>query len=245
MKKLYIRYIVAFLALLQLISPTFISFDEDGIGTEALITPADYAFAIWGPIVILCAVYAVYQLLPGQGKNKFFDELNKPLVLVFTGFTVWLYAAGREWLWITLAVFIGMWLALLKGYNHFLKNKSQLEHSGKNIVYSMLGLYLGWSTIAIFANLTSALRFENSISPTESSLFTYTVILVAATINALVIQYFVKTNWFYTGTIIWAFIAVAVGAGEKGSQIVQVLSVMASIIVLGYAVKLRAFSKLS
>ena len=46
----------------------------DSVGAVAqevhsLITPASYAFAIWGPIFLLCALYAIYQALPAERES--------------------------------------------------------------------------------------------------------------------------------------------------------------------------------
>jgi hypothetical protein len=37
--------------------------------TPSLVIPADYAFAIWGPIFLLCLAYAVYQALSANRAN--------------------------------------------------------------------------------------------------------------------------------------------------------------------------------
>merc|ERR1712086_371398 len=49
-------------------------------GVDTLITPANYAFGIWGPIYTLMALYAVYQSLPDDWvpsrNNELFFSTN-------------------------------------------------------------------------------------------------------------------------------------------------------------------------
>src|SRR5205823_422208 len=46
-----------------------------------LLTPAGYAFSIWGLIFLGLVVYAIWQLLPGQQKLSLPDAVAKPLIL--------------------------------------------------------------------------------------------------------------------------------------------------------------------
>ena len=59
--------------------------DENG----TLITPAGYAFAIWGPIFLLLLAYAVYQALPAQRTSPLLRRVGLPIALACLGDTVW------------------------------------------------------------------------------------------------------------------------------------------------------------
>jgi hypothetical protein len=61
------------------------------------------------------------------------------------------------------------------------------------------------------------------------------------------VQRFVRTNWFYTGTIVWAIVAVAIGAQEKGSSIISTIAILAALLVITYALweaKKKEFKKI-
>lgn len=67
------RWIAALLSLTQLASPLVISrffgdFLESGATNEALITPAGWAFSIWGLITLLSAVTAITVLRWGWAR---------------------------------------------------------------------------------------------------------------------------------------------------------------------------------
>src|SRR5918995_4796779 len=56
-------------ALFQVLAPAIVPIGAIAKETPSLVIPADYAFAIWGPIFLLCLAYATYQALPANGQN--------------------------------------------------------------------------------------------------------------------------------------------------------------------------------
>jgi hypothetical protein len=101
------------------------------------------------------------------------------------------------------------------------------------IIQAPFLLYLGWTTIAIFANFTTAIVKQGWIFGDERSLLSYIAILASALGNAVWIGTKVKFNWYYVGTIIWAFVGIIVGASAKGSVTVPVVCVLAILTILG------------
>ena len=63
-------------ALAQILAPLLPSIGignpvgEQSADTQTLITPAGWAFAIWGPLYFGTLVYAVYQLLPRHRRGE-------------------------------------------------------------------------------------------------------------------------------------------------------------------------------
>src|ERR671911_1079792 len=53
-------------ALFQVLAGAIVPIGAIAGETPSLIIPVDYAFAIWGPIFLLCLAYAVYQALPAN-----------------------------------------------------------------------------------------------------------------------------------------------------------------------------------
>ena len=51
----------------------------------SLIIPAGWTFAIWGPIFLLCFVFAGYQLLPSKRYDPLLRGVGWPLGLAFVG----------------------------------------------------------------------------------------------------------------------------------------------------------------
>lgn len=216
----------------QIVSSAFGGFQGKGAFSAALITPAGYAFAIWGVITLGCLVYGVYQLLPSQRKNKLYDRMAAPLTITFIGFSVWLLAAARDWLWATVAIFVVMLVSLWAAYGQLQKSKIKLSAFESFLIKGTLGLYLGWSTVAIVLNVMAALAYYNVIFVDERSLLAYIGILLVALVHALWGWRRIGANYYYAGTIIWAFVAVAVRTNAQGSFLLTAIAAAAVVIML-------------
>jgi hypothetical protein len=65
------------------------SVGEVSDATRSLITPASYAFSIWGPIFAGALAWAVYQALPAQRDRAVHRRTGWPLAAAFAGNAVW------------------------------------------------------------------------------------------------------------------------------------------------------------
>jgi hypothetical protein len=213
-----ILFLITFLAALsQLLSPTFLYFD--GFTTiNPLTTPADYAFAIWLVITIGCSIFAGYQLFFGKICGNKFEAINIPSILLFICYSLWLWLASNNQQVGTLVIILVMFGTLL--FIQF----SQLEEV---IVHAPFLLYLGWTAITVFANLTSVFAALGLISNGEKSLLFYVITLIIALCNAIWVGIRVRFNWYYVGTIIWAFTAIIFASSAKGSSAVPLVCIFA------------------
>ena len=53
-------------ALFQVLAGAIVPIGAIAGERPSLVIPADYAFAVWGPIFLLCLAYATYQALPAN-----------------------------------------------------------------------------------------------------------------------------------------------------------------------------------
>jgi len=60
---------------------------SDAIRT--LITPSGWAFAIWGPLFLGSALFAIWQALPGQRSNQLAEAIAWPAALALAAQGVW------------------------------------------------------------------------------------------------------------------------------------------------------------
>jgi hypothetical protein len=198
------RWIVLLLAIGQIVASAFGGFQGQGTFSTPIITPAGYAFSIWGVITLGCLLYGVYQLLPGQRKEKLYDRLALPLIFVFSGFSVWIYVAAREILWMTVVVFLVMLVALVAAYRRIGESKKKLSAFESVIIRGTLGMYTGWAAVAFVLNIATALFYYHVIQAGDQSLFVYMVVLVVALGNAMWIFGKLDLNYYYVLIIIWA-----------------------------------------
>jgi len=233
------RYIVLILALGQIVTSAFGGFQgkEGGAFNSAIVTPAGYAFSIWGIITLGCIAYAIYQLLPGQRKNKLYDELVTPSSIVFLGFSIWILAASRDMVWTTVIIFTIMLVSLWKAIGIIKKFKKMSATEGM-LIKGTFGLYLGWSTAALPQNVSAALVYNNIWYPDMRSFVGFSGILIATLVFALWTQKKIGPNYYFTVAVIWALVAIAVRTSQT-SVFLMIISVFAAITLILYAVLIQ------
>ncbi|MDA2892551.1 hypothetical protein PDG61_16640 [Mycolicibacterium sp. BiH015] len=233
------RWTALALAVVQLFTPAAITqaygeFLSTGATNAALITPAGYAFSIWGPITLLCAITCA--LITRFGLNAPWErQLLVAASTVFVGFVAWLLAAAQDWLWVTVAIFAVMVTALL----WIMRTLTQQGASAATPTWLLrltiitLGLYLGWSGVAVFANIAAALIDGGWPS---SDVTWQAVILVVAAVAACGVTLYLRGTPGYVAATLWALVAISIGAAQRGSTLLAGMSAVAAGAVLAAAI---------
>ena len=233
------RWVAAALSLSQLASPLVITrlfgdFLSTGVTNEALITPAEWAFSIWGLITLLSAVTAVSVLRWGLGAPWETRALIGASV-AFAGFSVWLIIAAQDWLWLTVVVFAIMVAALVDVMRLLVSHAADLTCPVwlRRLATLTFGLYLGWSSVAVFVNVAAAL-IHSGVS--ADGVAWQAAVLVAATAAALAITAGLRGTPGYVAAASWALVAAAIGAADRGSALLAGAAAVAVILVVAAAV---------
>lgn len=233
------RWIAAVLALSQLAAP-FVTqavagdFLKAGATNAALITPAGYAFSLWGVITVLSAATMLAVLRFGLGAWWETSVLVDASV-VFAGFSVWLLVAAQGWLWVSVAVFALMVSAL----SHIMRLLVRRSHDMTCerwlavLATATFGLYLGWSSVAVFANVAAAL-IDSGVP--AAVVWWQLAVLVAATAFAVWLARMLRGTPAYVAGVLWALVAITIGAAQRGSAVLSTTTVLAAVLVLGTAV---------
>lgn len=133
-----------------------------------VVTPAGYAFAIWGVVFAGCLAWAVYQALPAQRSRSVHRRAGWPLVVAFTANTVWEVGFPQDGRWVlaslVLIVVVVVATAVAVG------RLQELELTGLDRVLPTMvaSLLLGWVTIATVAN--AAIVGVHLGAPTDTAL---------------------------------------------------------------------------
>ncbi|TPG33022.1 hypothetical protein [Mycolicibacterium hodleri] len=233
------RWVTAALSLSQLAAPPVIdrvfgNFLETGATNEALITPAGWAFSIWGLITLLSVVTSVAVLRAGLGAPWETRALIGSSV-AFTGFSIWLITAAQDWLWLTVAVFAIMVTALIDIMRLLVRHAEDLTCPDwlRRLTTLTFGLYLGWSSVAVFVNVAAAL-IDSGASATGTAW--QAAVLVAATASAVGLTVVLRGTPGYVAAALWALIAAAIGAVHRGSALLAGVSLAAAILIAVVAV---------
>ena len=133
-----------------------------------VVTPAGWAFSIWGLIFALCLAYAVYQALPAQHTRAVHRRAGWALAVAFAANTAWELVFPQEGDWLLVA---NLLIVVVVAATAFALARLQVpEPQGLDRVLPTVAasLLLGWVTIATVANV--AISGAHLGAPTESAL---------------------------------------------------------------------------
>ncbi|MCU0551507.1 MAG: tryptophan-rich sensory protein [Leptolyngbya sp. Prado105] len=173
-----------------------------------LITPANYAFSIWGLIYLGLIAFGIYQVLPSQRYHPRLRKLRAPIIWASVFQSIWVYLFQLQQFWLSVAFMFGILANLIAAYVWSRFQTGRVSRQEKWLVKIPISIYLGWISVATIVNVASALYASNwdgfGIAP---SVWTIVMVLIAAVITGVIILRYQDAA--FTGVIVWAFVAVA------------------------------------
>lgn len=115
-----------------------------------LLTPAGYAFSIWGLIFLGLAGYAVWQLLPAQRPLSLPDAVAKPLALANVATGAWVVLFAHELIVPSVGVMLLILGSLVVAYGRV--RRRLFAGAAPAWVGVPFSLYLGWISVASVIN---------------------------------------------------------------------------------------------
>ncbi|PYT00776.1 MAG: hypothetical protein DMF63_05575 [Acidobacteria bacterium] len=169
-----------------------------------LMTPAGYAFSIWGLIYVGMIVFSIYQLLASNLAR--FRAVRSFYIFSCALNCAWLYFWHRDQIAVCFVIILALAATLFLISNH-LKDPESLSDTWA--AKEPFGLYFGWVTAAAIVNFAVMLKFLHiDFSPGAEDLFAVALVVLAATI-AIVVRYKL-TTYLFPMAVAWALTAIAV-----------------------------------
>jgi hypothetical protein len=192
------------------------------------LTPAGYAFSIWGVIFLSLLLYAVWQLLPAQRRNPLPDAVARPLVWanMFTG--LWLVVFAYELILPSMLVMLGILASLAVVYGR----ARQLVRRNEAPWYSTIpfGLYLGWISVATVVNVT--LTLGTKWQPDEEISLQLTIVLVGITAGLALNVTRRFTELAYPAAVAWGLLGIYVARRpDPDTEVLAWMALAAAILV--------------
>ena len=198
-------------------------------GLRSPVTPAGYAFAIWGLIYAACLGLAVYQLLPAQRDRAVHRRTGWWLVAAFAASTGWVPVFGTGTIWLSQLVILAL-VACLSVAATRATRSGRAEGAAEEVLLRLpVMLYLGWATLAGAANFGATFR---SLGMPERAWWVTAVSLVLLLLAGAVAVVVVARLTAVAGFVLsacWALVAVAVATD---SATVRVGAVVVAVLVL-------------
>lgn len=190
------------------------------------VTPAGYAFAIWGLIYLASLGLAVYQLLPSQRTRPVHRRTGWWLAGAFLCSTVWVPIFGSRTIWLSQVVILALIGCLSKATVRLTRQGAADSTAERLLLRLPVTLYLGWATLATFAGFGTTFR---SLGMPERAgwvtvLSVLLVSLAAVIATAVVARETAAAGFAFTAC--WALAAVAVATYETPVRVVALLALL-------------------
>jgi hypothetical protein len=203
--------------------------------------PAGYAFAIWGPIFALTAIYAVRQALPGMRDAPLYRAIGWATIVSSAANVTWMMLAqtvGNGW-WLVLTI-VTILIAAVSAFFGVLRRAGSLDRFDRWIVLPMTGILAGWLSAAVWLNVASYIKqLQPDRFGLSATVFAIAV-LAAVTVFGWTILRRARGNAWYAGTLIWALagVVVANSATVGGDRTVALAAAGVALLTLSIALLL-------
>jgi len=196
--------------------------------TGVLITPANYAFAIWGLIYLGLIAYGIYQLRPTVHGNPTMRRVNFLLIVACLAQIAWVYLFTLRLFWFSVVAMLIILLALIGAYLQLNIGREQASRQRRWLAHIPFSIYLGWISVATIVNIASALYISGWDGWGISAVgWTVVMLVVGAVIGAIVaIQ---RADVAFTLVFIWAYVAISMR--QLDNPAIWITAVVAAIVL--------------
>lgn len=183
-----------------------------------LITPAGYAFAIWGLIYIGLITYSIYQALPAQRHKSAFQSASWGIIGACALQMMWIYVFLTYHFWWSVLLILGIVVCLVFSY---LASRTVVPNrKARWLFQAPISVYFGWITVATVVNVAGAIyamaiplenvgEFSGTIEPSAGSVMaTVAMMCVAAGLAAVIALQHRDAS--YPAVAVWALCAIAI-----------------------------------
>ncbi|MFW6296632.1 MAG: tryptophan-rich sensory protein [Halothece sp.] len=177
--------------------------------SEVQITPASYAFAIWGLIYLGLISFGIYQALPAQQNNPRLQRMDYWIVIASLAQIAWVYLFQFGLFILSLVAMIVILVSLMRVYLQLRIGVQRVSRKEKWLVDIPLSIYLAWISIATILNVALTLYdFNWNGGPISPEIWTAIMLLVATGITGVLI--FQRRDIAFPLVVVWAFVAIAI-----------------------------------
>lgn len=201
-----------------------------------MITPANYAFAIWGVIYIGLLTYGVYQFR--QRQNPDIRRANLFLIAACVIQMGWIYLFTLQMFWLSVVAMLGILVSLIRAYMALGIGEFAVSKRHLWMAHIPFSIYMAWISVATVVNVASALYANDWPGfGLDGVAWTVMMLIVAGAIATLVILQ--RGDGAFSLVFVWAYVAIVVR-----QQSVPAIWITAAAIAVGLEL-LWAYKKLS
>jgi hypothetical protein len=203
-------------ALFQVLAGAVVPIGAIAGETPSLVGPADYAFAIWSPIFLLCLAYAAYQVLSANRHNLLLRRVGWFFAGAFFLNGLWEVLVPLRQPVLLQAILAGIFACLAVAYLRLVRSeRGVFRQVDRWLVTLPLGLLFGWITAANAVSLNDTLVEVGLLGSGVGAALVGPLLLIVGAALASVVISVGKTGPLqgllaYAGAVLWALLGVVV-----------------------------------
>jgi len=207
---------------------------SDSIRT--LITPSGWAFAIWGPLFLGSAIFAIWQALPAQRESLLLNRIAWPASIALAAQGVWAtYTQFANLTFVSAIIILVSLGGLLICLRAFVEH-SNLTRGERWCAALVLSALAAWLTAASIVNISATLVYHGLVeggftNPMAAAI----MVAIGGTITALAVVRSRGNPW-YAAVFCWALLAIYFRGGQEAQSIAIACGDSALLVLGGAAV---------
>ena len=175
---------------------------------NVLITPASYAFAIWGLIYLGLISFAIYQALPARRSDSLLQKIGYKIAIASIAQVIWVFCFLYRQFGASMIAMLCILLPLIGAY-WSLPFKTRISRWHRWLVRTPISIYLAWISIATILNGALVLEsWQWNGWGISAPIWTVIMLLIAGLITHFVTL--PRLDFAYAGVFVWGVIAIAI-----------------------------------
>lgn len=205
---------------------------------RTLITPSGWAFAIWGPLFLGSAIFAVWQALPGQRHSDLLRDIGWYAVVALAAQGVWaIYTQFANLTFISALIIITSLVGLLAVLRRLSDHAGRFTTGERWVAGLTFSALAAWLTAATIVNISASLVYHGfSVAPTLEPTVTGTILVIGGAIAGMALRS-TRGNPWYTLVFLWALFAIYMKGGQLHQAIALGTMIAAGLVIASFLSK--------
>ncbi|MEV7661696.1 tryptophan-rich sensory protein [Paenarthrobacter sp. NPDC089316] len=208
---------------------------------STLLAPATPAFSIWSVLYAGLVAYTVWQWLPSQRTASRQRALGWLVSVSMILNAAWILVVQAGWLFASVLVILALLVTLVRAFLRYSRTRPSSWVEAV-VLDGTLGVYLGWTSVAVCANVAAALKaFGFQGLGLRPEVWSVAVLVVVAVVGvALAIKG--RGRLALAAAIAWGLLWIMVGRSSSAPESfpTAIAAAVAAALVLGAAITVRA-----
>lgn len=205
---------------------------------ENLLTPAGYAFSIWGLIYLLLFLFVIFQarsLFVKKAEDDFVTAIGPWFIISNIMNTGWIIAFTNDMIGLSVVLMLLFFFALLKIVVNLNMEREDVPFSKLLLMWWPFSVYFGWLNVALIANLSVYFRSLGwDGTPLAQSAWAIIILIIAGIIFTSMVWSRNMREYAVAGA--WGIVAIGVNNWDAHQNVAYTSFAVAAVLIINVMV---------